>query len=204
MLMCSGIALAAICGWIRDSPSCYPRSRRATSIWCWLPLRATLVSRALFHDSLGPVPLRDKWAPWGRPGLSGFSLRKVEEANSLVRFALSAMEAAGRCSTKKVGAWLEFPEYLWDAPCGAPASLWQLPEARSLADLRLTRGAIFQCEWGSTDFSKPTGILTNIDTLVSDPGFYAGWPCFAPTGLNNAYTGPLPSKCRHKGCAAPF
>ena len=27
-------------------------------------------SRALFHDSLGPTPLRDKWAPWGKPGLT--------------------------------------------------------------------------------------------------------------------------------------
>ena len=95
-------------------------------------------SRALlFHDLLGPAPLRDKWTPWGKPGLTGFALKKVDGANELVVFSLQALEAAAKCPTKLVGAWLEFPEDLGDAACGAPASLWQLPEALALSLLGL-------------------------------------------------------------------
>jgi hypothetical protein len=114
-------------------------------------------SRALHHDTLGPAPLRDRQAPWGKPGLSGFAEKKTSDANCLLAFSLAALQAAAKCSSKKVGAWLEFPEDLGDAAHGEPASLWQLPEALALSSLGLVRGAIYQCEWSEADYSNPPG-----------------------------------------------
>jgi hypothetical protein len=155
-------------------------------------------SRALFHDKMGPPPLRDRASPWGHAGLSLHLAKKLSEANSLVKFALQALEAAANCSSKTVGAWLEFPEDLGDARFGSPASLWQLTEARDLEQLRFYRGALNQCEWGNTKFAKPTGILTNVAGFVSDADFHAGWPIFEETSSKKlSYIGPLPRNCAH-------
>ena len=144
-------------------------------------------SRALWHDQMGPPPLRSRAEPWGLKKLSDHLQKRVSEANNLLKFALLALEAATKCKTKWVGAWLEFPEDLGDANLGSPASLWQLPESRNISKMGLKRGAIFQCEWGGVNYTKPTGILTNIQAMVDDAGFHEGWPQLAAVSCRSSW-----------------
>ena len=91
-------------------------------------------------------------------------------------------------------SWLEFPEDLGRAALGVPASIWQRAELRALPDVE--RRAIFQCEVASVDYSKATGILTDIVGFFEEFPSHAGWPSFDP---NWVYLGPLPQVCRHGG-----
>ena len=65
---------------------------------------------------------------------------------------------------------------------------------RALPDVE--RRAIFQCEVASVDYSKATGILTDIVGFFEEFPSHAGWPSFDP---NWVYLGPLPQVCRHGG-----
>ena len=148
-------------------------------------------SRALFHDAAGPRPLRSRSHSRGKPDLHGADLQKVGGANALCEFSIGALAA----QVKRSGlALLEFPEDLGDAPMGRPASLWQWETMRALADLGLTRGATHQCEWAPVDYSKPTGLITNVHSLISNENFHIGWPIFKPA--NDEGSGKLEPQAR--------
>ena len=161
-------------------------------------------SRALFSDHSWPQPLRDFVHPRGYEGLCPADQKKIEGDNCLVDFALQALRTAGENS---IMGWLEFPEDLGECKIGVPASIWQLPAARSLAKLGFRRCAIHQCHFAEVDYAKPTGFLTNVEALLKDPDVHVGWPTFKrhdSNGKGRTYTGPLPPKCKHGNVHAPL
>ena len=159
-------------------------------------------SRAVYHDSHGPAPVRSREHPWGLPDLPPHLQQKLEESNLLIRFTIDSVAAALACKVKTVGVWIEFPEDLGSANCGDPASLWQLQETQALAGSAV-RGAIHQCEWAEVPYAKPTGMLTNIPQIFNDPLFWRGWPELSfSSGAGRStwtYQGPLPRSCAHGG-----
>ena len=99
----------------------------------------------------------------------------AEEGNVLLDFAIQALQAASVARTSAswrcTRSWLEFPEDLGRAPLGVPASIWQRSDLRALPGL--VRRAFFQCEVAPVDYSKATGVLTDIE------GFFDGFPSYA-------------------------
>ena len=83
---------------------------------------------------------------------------------------------AAAAATAGVGFLVEFPEDLGSTTQGTPASLWQLDDFRAVQGM--TRGAFFQYAVAPVPFSKPTGLLTNLELLIQDHRFHAGWPTF--------------------------
>ena len=65
------------------------------------------------------------------------------------------------------------------------------------------RGAFFQCEVSDIGYSKPTGMLTNVDEIFSSKLLREGWPqvCQRPGADAGVlgYFGPLPPSCFHGG-----
>ena len=156
-------------------------------------------SRALYYDDDGPPPTRDRTHLWGFPGLQGEQLKRVQVANSLIKFSIAALKTALLCRTTKVWVIGEFPEDLGDAGDKSPASLWQFQEMRELEDLGAIRGAIHQCEVAPVNYKKPTGLVTNIKALTQDPRFHIGWPILVKRNGRTVYEGPLPRQCSHDG-----
>ena len=155
-------------------------------------------TRAVFREGPGPKPIRDKTWPRGFPWLEGDARVRAEEGNVLVDFAISALAAAASATHSEewrcTRGWLEFPEDLGAAHLGQPASIWQRSDLREIPGL--TRHAIFQCEWAPVDYSKPTGLLTDIVNFFDGKSSYPGWPDIDSKGN---YRGPLPQRCPHAG-----
>eukprot|EP00974_Lingulodinium_polyedra_P020183 1950440-Lingulodinium_polyedra.AAC.1 len=123
-------------------------------------------------------------------------------------FGVQALRAAAQARQqqewRRTRGLLEHPEDLGEAPRGDPASIWQFKEPQELTvSSDYFRGALFQCELAEVDYSKPTGILTDV------PGakrfLHLGWPEFDRSGMKRSYHGPLPPQCacgrRHQGLA---
>ena len=148
-------------------------------------------SRVRFQWQLhpGPRPQRNKMWPWGFPWLSSAQRKKVDVANYFVSQTMRAAHLAHEADTCFL---IEHPEDLGSVNGESPASIWQLEEMRDLQiATKATTWAIFQCAYGA-DTSKPTRFLSTIPGIQSR---YAKWPSFDENGR---YTGPLPSRCKHK------
>ena len=166
-------------------------------------------SRAVFSRHPGPQPIRDHTWLLGFPNLGSVERARAEEGNSLAWFSLECLRRALRANSLHNGiptqGWLEFPEDLGSSDKGTPASILQFPEACAFQGTRAIRGAIYQCEWADTHYSKPTGILTTVAPFFQHDLFFAGWPSFEelPGGHQEAtirtYVGPLPRRCKHGG-----
>ena len=155
-------------------------------------------SRAVFQKDKGPKPIRDKQWPKGFPWLEKEARDRAEESNSLVDFSISILQAASVAkrpsSWRCTRSWLEFPEDLGRAPLGVPASIWQRSELRALPGME--RRSFFQCEVAAVDYSKATGVMTDIAGFFEGFPSYPGWP---EHDEECRYLGPLPPVCRHGG-----
>ena len=60
-----------------------------------------------------------------------------------------------------------------------------------MASRSFHRGAFYQDDWADIAYVKPTGLLTNMEAIISNPKFYMGWPVF---NANGSYAGPLPPR----------
>lgn len=166
-------------------------------------------SRAVFSRHPGPTPIRDHRWLFGFPNLGSVERARAEEGHRLAWFSLECLRRALLANSRHNGiasqGWLEFPEDIGSSDKGTPASIWQFPEACAFQGTRAMRGAIYQCGWSETDYSKPTGILTTVAPFFRDACFFEGWPSFeeGPGGHQEApcrkYVGPLPRRCQHGG-----
>jgi hypothetical protein len=125
-------------------------------------------SRLTALNRLGPKPLRSRDFPWGRPGISQQSSRRVDHENTLLFMALdisrellSRGDAAVDSRNPSLFALLQ-PEDLGPLPSFHPVSLWQVSELHSLARHGgLRRSAFHQCRHQRSTHSRPTGLLSN-------------------------------------------
>ena len=114
----------------------------------------------------------------------------------MVDFSIQALAAVAYHGL----GWLEFREDLGECKHGVPASVWNWPSLTELAKVGYLRGALYQREWSSINFRKPTGILSNIAGFMSDPDLHPGWPAFSSHQKDDSgrkYQGPLPHQCLH-------
>ena len=113
--------------------------------------------------------------PHGLPQFSGSNHKTISEANFFIDFSIQALTAVA-CHGS---GWLEFPEDLGECKHGVPASVCNWPSLTKHAKVGYFRGALYQCEWSSRYFRKPTGILSNVAGFMSDPDLHPGWPAFS-------------------------
>ena len=148
-------------------------------------------SRARFSNRRGPRPVRNREWPWGFPWLERRLRDQCEQGNAFVRMTLEGCQAA-----TEAGAWwlIEHPEDLGRTSTGdVPASIFQLPELRSLAaNCQATSFALHQCHYGAAT-SKPTRLVTTLPAALGEP--HQGWPQFDD---RDGYRGPLPASCGHR------
>ncbi len=153
-------------------------------------------SRHAAHD--GPQALRSSSWPWGLPDIAGTNRDQVEAENDALRFQLKLIESGLRRYDKMTFALIA-PEDRGAGKVGHPGSLWQLPELRRWARRReLVRGAVNQCEIGSSPTARPTGVLLHplsSGTPPKNTSLRSGWPRLSPPPGRH-YLGPLPRKCR--------
>ena len=155
-------------------------------------------SRATYANRRGPRPLRSKKYPSGLPGLPKHLADKVKTADKLIKVALDLCRVAASVGTPYL---VEHPEDLGATPLGVPASIWQSPDWRKLADeSNAITAALFQCHKlrqdssaPTADYPKPTRLMTTMPLAKSLP--FQGWPIFDDL---NQYQGPLPRWCGHK------
>ena len=89
---------------------------------------------------------------------------------------------------------LMFPEDLGGHAHSGPSSPWALQDWRHLEGLgEAKRGSAFLCRLADADHRRPTGFITNPDTLISD--LHLGWPSLLPIQQDLYYDGPLPKAC---------
>ena len=107
-------------------------------------------------------------------------------------FIFQCAEAARRMHLQSKFYWCEHPEDLGKTAAGdIPASIWQLPLIRELAELTSAASwAIHQCVYGAST-SKPTRLMSN---LPSCQQYGLQWPVFDDNGF---YAGPL-GRCPHE------
>ncbi len=155
----------------------------------------TTWSRARHRDP-GPRPLRDITAPFGLPDLLPFEEQQVQAGTNLALWSLklcAIQAAANGLFLLEHPEWLGKPRPTKTTRPGTPASIFLLPEAKSLI---MKSGAISvalqQCYFGGLT-AKPTRLLTNMYTLLEVPHVYNKLPSVTPDGH---YNGPL-SKCTH-------
>ncbi|CAE8672430.1 unnamed protein product [Polarella glacialis] len=147
-------------------------------------------SRARWANKRGPQPSRNKLHPWGYPWLKGWPKRKAELANLLFKRSVKACHAAHLAGARFLK---EHPEDLGRVASGEPASTWQLPCTRQLAeDSDADTVALHQCRWPKVEKRKPTRLMGTASNLRSMG--HAGWPSFNKQGF---YLGPLPRHCGH-------
>ena len=124
-------------------------------------------ARVRMANMRGPPPLRSGDYPWGFPWVSNRNKHQLDLGNELVRFALRVWAAAAtKCKTQdgiEIFVFGEHPEDLGmvrreeDRLLLRPASIWQLPELRSLISpsSKLQTVAINQCCWGAHGGNLP-------------------------------------------------
>ncbi|CAE8655766.1 unnamed protein product [Polarella glacialis] len=118
------------------------------------------------------------------------ALRKAELANLLFKRSVKACHAAHLAGARFLK---EHPEDLGRVASGEPASTWQLPCTRQLAeDSDADTVALHQCRWPKVEVRKPTRLMGTVSNLRSMG--HAGWPSFNKQGF---YLGPLPQHCGH-------
>ena len=157
-------------------------------------------SRALFSNSWGPRPLRNKQWPRGFPWLEGRLAALAQTGNLLVDFCFTICLAI--CQAGITG----FVKVIWEHPedLGAskdsrgrvcyPASIWQLEEFVTLLSFPgWFSVAFFQCQF-QVDRLKPTRLLSNLEGIQNFGSL--GPPSFDENGF---YAGPLPATCPHGG-----
>ena len=137
----------------------------------------------------GPRPLRSAAWPLGFPWLRTQDQETAQTANF---FVFQCLEAARRMHLQNKFFWGEHPEDLGKTKSGdTPASIWQLPVVRELAEL--TSAAcwpIHQCIFGAPS-SKPTRLMSNLPSCLQHG---QQWPTFDENGF---YSGPL-GRCPHE------
>jgi hypothetical protein len=107
-------------------------------------------SRANYSEKPGPKPVRSRAHPWGLPGLKFGQLRRMENGNEFIHFAIRAIATAQGCKRRgrRVCTILEHPEDLGRVPKGVPASIWQLPNLRAaFAEFPYVTAAGYQCQF---------------------------------------------------------
>ena len=108
---------------------------------------------------------------------------KIDTANILMRRSFEVMRL---CGDLLIPYLFEFPEDLGDCRQLSPASAWQFPELKKIADdTYATRYAIYQDDYGAP-YMKPTGFLSTL--LVDNTFGVVGWPEVDEDGW---YRGPL-------------
>ena len=151
-------------------------------------------SRLRHCDIPGKVPLRTRLFPEGRAGLSPALQKKVHESNRCMEIAVWFAEQSLLCVARPVAMLFIFPEDLGGHHRDGPASPWTLQELRQLqgvSDAR--RGAAFLCRLAESEYRRPLGFLSNMDTFCSQ--LYDGWPSLSFTEDSLVYDGPLPKRC---------
>ena len=137
----------------------------------------------------GPRPQRSAAWPLGFPWLRTQDQETAQTANF---FVFQCLEAARRMHLQNKFFWGEHPEDLGKTKSGdTPASIWQLPVVRELAEL--TSAAcwpIHQCIFGAPS-SKPTRLMSNLPSCLQHG---QQWPTFDENGF---YSGPL-GRCPHE------
>ena len=149
-------------------------------------------SRAKFSSHPGPKPGRTKQWPRGFPWLSPKQRPRITESNYFIDITI---ESCIKAHSANIPFLIEHPEDLGMTYSGfAPASIWQLPEIRQLAQTTSAcTAALFQCDF-TANTSKPTRLLSTLANFMNMPHTWAGWPKFSP---ESKYLGPLPAKCSH-------
>ena len=120
--------------------------------------------------------------------MSAANQKAVDDANVLSDLFVDVLHVVA--DHGRLGL-LEFPEDLGKTVLGRPASLWQDQGLRALAARGFQRGVFYQDEWADIAYVEPTGLLTNIEAIGSNPRFHVGWPVFKADG---SYAGPLPPR----------
>jgi hypothetical protein len=147
-------------------------------------------SRTKWTSKKGAQPSRSRQHPLGYPWLKGGPKRLADQANLLVERALEACQIAHLAGARFLCA---HAEDLGRAASGEPASLWQLPITRQLAeDTSADTVVFFQCRWQKCCQRSPTRLMGTVSNLRSMG--HAGWPSFTKQGH---YAGPLPRRCGH-------
>ena len=147
-------------------------------------------ARMQWKNSPGPRPVRNATYPWGFPWLGASNKALVRTHNFFIR---KTLELCGHLHFCNRFFLIEHPEDLGIVGQDRPASIWQLPETRSLAQVSGAHTwAIHQCEYGAST-TKPTRFLSNI--LKAAQQQHQGWPQF---DADFHYVGPLPKQCSHK------
>ena len=153
-------------------------------------------SRANWANDDGPAPCRNRAHPWGLPGQLAHQQRRAGTGNEFIHFTLRGVAAMISAETRLRAvcrALIEHPEDLGRVDAGTPASIWQLPETRSLFRVgSFTTVVGNQCQYKGVDRKKPTRLLGSIPGLASF-GF-PSWPVF---DSHDNYKGPLPFNCGH-------
>ena len=158
-------------------------------------------SRANWANDLKPQPCRDRAHPWGFPNQKLSQQKRADMGNEFVHFSIRALAAAKAAKARgiRIRSLLEHPEDLGMTHRGEPASIWQLPEIRDIAELTapprndgfITVGGN-QCQFPGVDRKKPTRLLSD---LAGVERFGAkGWPVHDAGGW---YVGPIPRNCGH-------
>ena len=150
-------------------------------------------SRAVWSNSKGPGPVRDRAHPRGFPWLRGADRAKCEAANLLLDRALVAVRA-GWQSPAQSAFLLEHPEDLGAVSSNrVPASIWQDERLRELVrQCHGHSGALHQCRYEGALSSKPTRLASNLPNFADL--VVLGWPGFVSLDV---YRGPLPRSCGH-------
>ena len=146
-------------------------------------------SRARFRYSgkFGAKPLRNSTYVWGFPWLESSQRELADRGNLFIQQCARAVQL--QLATGKYFLW-EHPEDLGRTRNGeSPASIWQIPEVRSLLSEAGSTWAINQCDLGGSS-AKPTRLLSNLPAAVP---LHMGWPTFGSSG---EYAGPL-KRCKH-------
>ena len=147
-------------------------------------------ARMQWKNSPGPRPVRNATYPWGFPWLGSSNKALVRTRNFFIR---KTLELCGHLHFCKLFFLIDHPEDLGIVGQDRPASIWQLPETRSLAqDTGAYTWAIHQCEFGAST-TKPTRFLSNISKAAEQR--HQGWPQF---DIEFHYISPLPRQCSRK------
>ena len=144
----------------------------------------------------GPKPVRNKAHPHGFPWLEGAGKAEADKGNAMIDFTV---RVASALHSHLATFLIEHPEDLGRTSTGhLPASIWQLPAVRALAQQTGARTiAFFQCDPECTGVEliphpKPTRLLGTAAALADAP--FLDWPTFDNKG---GYLGPLPRSCGH-------
>ena len=142
---------------------------------------------SLQHIQQGKASLQRWWTQATSVLSMAPTLPMAEEtAQTANFFILQCVEAARRMHLQGKFYWCEHPEDLCKTKSGdTPASIWQFPSMRALADLTSAASwAIHQRTYGAPT-SKPTRLMSNSPACQQ---FGQQWPTFDADGF---CTGPL-------------